>query len=71
MEKTRITLTKEELFYLEHILWHFTDYMAGDDRHDHGMGILKDYRELQKDKQRVIYMLAGRLRRRYRELTTT
>ena len=68
MIKTRITLTEKELMYLEHILWHFTDYMSGDDRPDHGLGILKDYRTIDKDEARIIYILAGRLRRHYRKL---
>jgi len=44
-EKTSITFTKEEVFVLAHLTRHFCDYMAGDDRPDHGMGILKGYRE--------------------------
>jgi hypothetical protein len=43
--KHRITLTTEEIKVVAHILNHFTDYMCGDDRPDHGMGILKQYRE--------------------------
>ena len=63
----RISLSLEELKYLEHILWHFTDYMGGDDRPDHGMGILEKYREVDDDTRRVILGLSGRLRRLYRE----
>lgn len=65
--KIRISLTKEELGYLEHILWHFTDYMAKDDRPDHGLGILKDYRDMKDDDKHLIYFLAGKLRRLYRK----
>jgi len=43
--KHRITLTTEEIEVVAHILDHFTGYMCGDDRPDHGMGILKQYRE--------------------------
>lgn len=68
MNKTRITLTEEELAYLEHIIYHFTDYMAYDDRPDHGWGILKDYRTMEQDKKSIIYVLAGKLRRHYRRL---
>lgn len=46
MEKRyRISLTEGEIHTLAHIMNHFTDYMCGDDRPDHGMGILKGYRE--------------------------
>ena len=68
MKKTRITLTEEELKYLEHILWHFTDYMGYDDRPGHGLSVLKEYREFSEDKKRVINILAGRLRRTWRKL---
>lgn len=44
-EKHRITLTKQEIDVLAHITRHFCDYMFGDDRPDHGLGILKQYRE--------------------------
>ena len=44
-------------------MWHFTDYMAGDDRPDHGFGILEQYRFL-PDKDKIeLYILAGRLNR--------
>lgn len=66
-KKIRVSLTEEELGRLEHILWHFTDYMGHDDRPDHGLGILKGYRDLSDDDKRVIYILAGRLRRTYRK----
>jgi hypothetical protein len=59
----RVTLSDSELGYLSHILWHFTDYMAGDDRQDHGFGILKGYRDSSEETKRELYLLAGRLRR--------
>ena len=64
-----VYLTKEELGYLQHILDHFTDYMAKDDRPDHGMGILIQYRELSRDSEErtKINILAGRLRRLWRK----
>lgn len=68
IKKTRISLTKEELGYLQHILWHFTDYMAYDDRPDHGFGILKDYRDTTQEKRSVINYMAGRLRRLYNKI---
>ena len=68
MRKLAIRLSEKELIYLEHILWHFTDYMSGDDRPDHGMGILESYRRLSEDEKRIVYTLAARLRRKYRKL---
>ena len=65
--KKPVYLTKEELGYIEHILWHFTDYMNGDDRPDHGIGILKHYRDLPQEEKTKINILAGRLRRLYRK----
>ena len=44
-KKHRITLTSGEINTLAHITRHFSDYLCGDDRPDHGMGILKGYRE--------------------------
>ena len=67
MKKITISLTPQELSYLEHIMWHFTDYMAMDDREDHGLGKLKYYRECDPDQKTIIYVLAGKLRRRYRK----
>ena len=44
--KRPVYLSDKELGYIEHILYHFTDYMGGDDRPDHGWGILKEYRNI-------------------------
>jgi len=66
-KKIRISLTEKELSRLEHILWHFTDYMVHDDRPDHGFGILKGYRDLPDEEKSIIYFLAGRLRRTYKK----
>ena len=49
MSKHRITLTTEEISVLAHVTRHFADYMCGDDRPDHGLGILKQYREGMKN----------------------
>ena len=68
MNKIRFTLTEDELMYLQHIMWHFTDYMAHDDRPDHGFGILKDYRDINEERRHLIFQLAGRLRRTHRKL---
>lgn len=45
----RITLTDEEIHILAHLTRHFTDYMFKDDRPDHGLGVLKDYRDQNKE----------------------
>jgi hypothetical protein len=60
--KHRITFTDEEIRYLENILNHFSDYIAKDDRYDHGIARLNEYREFPIDKKRIIYRMAGRLK---------
>lgn len=66
--KIRITLTEEDIENLAHIMDHFTDYMAHDDRPDHGLGILKGYRDISEERRRDIFFLAGRLLRYRRKL---
>jgi hypothetical protein len=58
-----MTFTDKEIFYLAHILRHFTDYIAYDDRPDHGLAILKDYRNLPEEEKRFLFRLAGRIGR--------
>ena len=43
--KHRPSFTKGELWVLAHLTRHFTDYMGGDDRPDHGLGVLRQYRD--------------------------
>jgi hypothetical protein len=64
----RITLTEEEISALAHIMDHFTDYMHYDDRPDHGLGILKEYRTMKDDQKIPIIRLAGRLLRLRRKI---
>lgn len=45
----RITLTEAEIRTLAHITRHFADYIFLDDRPDHGLGVLKHYREHNKE----------------------
>ena len=63
MAKYRITLTDNEISTLWHIMYHFTDYMAGDNRPDHGLAVLRKYRKVGDERKREIYILAGRLGR--------
>jgi hypothetical protein len=63
MKKRAIYLSEKELGYLQHILYNFSDYMAHDDRPDHGLGILKGYRDMPDEEKHIIFYLAGRLRR--------
>jgi hypothetical protein len=63
MKKRAVYLSEKELSYLQHILYHFTDYMSGDDRPDHGFGILKEYRNAAPEVRTMLNVLAGRLRR--------
>jgi hypothetical protein len=64
----RVTLTEREVCTLAHIMNHFTDYMGHDDRPDHGLGILKQYRNFSDVGKREIYVLAGRLLRLRRKI---
>lgn len=64
----RPTLTEEEISTLAHIMDHFIDYMAGDNRPDHGFGILKQYRELPDERKSQIYQLASKLLRLRRKI---
>jgi hypothetical protein len=61
MDEIIITLTKDELRTLAHIMDHFTDYMLGDDRADHRVGILKYYREMKDEKRDKVLTLAKKL----------
>ena len=64
MTKRRaIYFTEKELDVTQHILWHFADYISGDNRPDYGLGILSGYRTADKDTKSTIAYLAGRLRR--------
>jgi len=81
-EKTSITFTKEEVNVLAHLTRHFCDYVICDDRPDHGMGILKEYREeyeRHRDKNlpiteplpntlKTLMSAMGKLNRRWRKI---
>ncbi len=62
MEKKRITMKKEDLNYIFWVLDHFTDYMAHDDRIDHGWNILKEARNWDMEKKTRLYSATGRLK---------
>ena len=59
--KKRITLEEDEIITLAHIMDHFLDYMFGDDRPDHGFGILKQYRDLDIDKKSSVSVAGCKL----------
>ena len=59
----RVSLTPTQVQRLALLLHHFTDYMAGDERPDHGWARLKDYRTLPSDAKSHWYVLAGRFKR--------
>ena len=63
MDKIIITLTKDELKTLAHIMDNFTGYMMGDDRADYRVGILKYYREMRGEGRDKILTLAEELMR--------
>jgi len=66
MKKYRPSLTKKELGTIAHILRQFTDYMAGDDRPDHGLNNLYGYRDMPQEHKNEVYMLCGKLNRLWR-----
>lgn len=66
MAKHRLTITSEELGTLAHITRQFSDYVAGDDRPDHGLGNLKPYRELSQERKWDLYILTGKINRLWR-----
>jgi len=57
----RIRFSEEEMLFLRHLLNHFSDYVWGDDRPDHGWGILKKYREASDETKVMIGRLYGRI----------
>lgn len=59
--KTRVTLTHDELRILAWFMDHYTDYLSGDDRIDHGWNVLKLERERPMEWKTEIYTLAGKL----------
>ncbi len=59
----RIAFTKKEIATLAHILRQFTDYMAGDDRPDHGLNNLYGYRDLPKSSREEVYAMSGKIQR--------
>jgi hypothetical protein len=61
MDEIIITLTKDELRTLAHIMDNFTGYMMGDDRADYRVGMLKYYREMKGEGRDKILTLAGKL----------
>ena len=63
MDTIIITLTKDELRTLGHIIEHFKDYMMGDARADHRVGILKYYREMIGERRDQILSLTKKLTR--------
>ena len=66
MAKTkRIALDEEEMMFLAWLLDHFSDYMAYDDRPDHGLAILSKARDFEKEKKEHIYFLAGKFKHRW------
>ena len=64
----RPSLTKRDLGTLAHIMRQFTDYMAGDDRHDHGLNNLYGYRDLPQDDKNEVYVLCGKLNRMWHKI---
>jgi hypothetical protein len=66
-KKHRVTLTEQDLSTLAHILRQFTDYMAFDDRPDHGLNNLYGYRDLPQERKSEIYWLCGKINHAWRK----
>lgn len=62
MKKCVLSFADDELVYLGGLLNAFSDYMAGDDRPDHGMARLEWYRKFCPEQMKsVIYRVAGKI----------
>lgn len=70
-KKHQVTLTEHELATLAHILRQFSDYMAGDDRHDHGLNNLYGYRDLPDGSKWEVYVMCGKINRAWRKTWKT
>jgi len=66
-KKYTIQLTRSELAVLANILDHFTDYVSGDDRIDHGWNVLKTWRDNLQETKTRLYILTGKLKRRLKK----
>lgn len=56
----RLTLTNHEVIILSMVFYHLTDYMAGDDRPDHGWNKLKQIRDFKSEDKEIFYKLYGK-----------
>jgi len=63
MKKYRITFTNDELIKLYMVFHHLTDYMAFDDRLDHGIARIKELRDMSSMNKQEWFALAGKLKR--------
>jgi hypothetical protein len=66
MDEIIITLTKDELRTLVHIIDDFIDYMMCDDKADHRVGTLKYYREMKGKERDKVLTLVRKLMRLYK-----
>jgi alpha-amylase/alpha-mannosidase (GH57 family) len=60
-------LTKDEISWLSLVMHHYSDYIGGDDRPDHGWARLKEAREASQETKQKIYQIAGKLWRMSRD----
>ena len=66
-KKYTIKLTQSEIITLDHVMRHLCDYVGGDDRPDHGLNNLYDYRDMPKDKKIELYHLCAKINRASRK----
>lgn len=62
-KKRAVLMTEDEVMWLAWILRHYGDYIWGDDRPDHGWGLLKEMRDAPEDQKRKISELMGKFNR--------
>ena len=62
MKTHRVSLTEGEIYILAHLTRHFADYVGGDDRPDHGLALLSQYRTEYKERMRKDEELPGWLK---------
>ena len=65
LKTKRIKLNENEISFITWLLDHFSDYMAYDNRPDHGLAVLSKARDFEKERKESIYFLAGKFKHRW------
>ena len=64
----RLSFYKDEIMMIANILDNFSDYVAGDDRIDHGWNRLKEWRTGSQETKNMLYKLSGKVLRMLRRI---